>query len=155
MVLLKTHSRTVDRTRWAQTAVAGLEPRVTERLNNSETIRHLEGGPANELENRHPPQSAPGPDWENDHERQSGARKRAQISRDSLAVSANSGVPATAAFLLARAGQGMGAARVGGTRILLFDASRVKIPLRAIGGDGCGASATRHTVGEVFDCPQE
>ena len=50
-----------------------LEPRVTERLNNSETIRHLEGGPANELENRHPPQSAPGPDWENDHERQSGA----------------------------------------------------------------------------------
>ena len=30
-----------------------LEPRVTERLNNSETIRHLEGGPANELENRH------------------------------------------------------------------------------------------------------
>ena len=36
--------------------VAGLEPRVTKRLNNSETIRHLEGGPANELENRHPPQ---------------------------------------------------------------------------------------------------
>jgi hypothetical protein len=49
-----------------------LEPRVTERLNNSETIRHLEGGPANELENHHLPQSAPGPDWENDHERQSG-----------------------------------------------------------------------------------
>jgi hypothetical protein len=72
MVLLKAHSRTVDRTRWAQTAVAGLEPRVTERLNNSETIRHLEGGPANELENHHPPQSAPGPDWENDHEWQSG-----------------------------------------------------------------------------------
>src|ERR1700676_659480 len=46
-------------------------------------------------------------------------------------------------------------ARVGGTRILLFDASRVKIPLRAIGGDACGGSATRHTVGEVFDCPQE
>jgi hypothetical protein len=58
---------------WARTVVAGLEPRVTERLNNSETIRHLEGRPANELENRHPPQSAPGPDWENDHERQSGA----------------------------------------------------------------------------------
>jgi hypothetical protein len=58
---------------WARTAVAGLEPRVTERLNNSETIRHLEGRPANELENRCPPQSAPGPDWENDHERQSGA----------------------------------------------------------------------------------
>ena len=49
----------------------------------------------------------------------------------------------------------MGAARVGGTRILLFDALRVKIPLRAIGGDACGGSATRHTVGEVFDCPQE
>jgi hypothetical protein len=48
---------------WARTAVAGLEPRVTERLNNSETIRHLEGRPANELENRRPPQSAPGPDW--------------------------------------------------------------------------------------------
>jgi hypothetical protein len=58
---------------WARTAVAGLEPRVTERLKNSETIRHLEGRPANELENRRPSQSAPGPDWENDHERQSGA----------------------------------------------------------------------------------
>jgi hypothetical protein len=46
----------------------------------------------------------------------------------------------------------MGAARVGGARILLFDTSRVEIPLRAIGEDGCRrASATRHTVGEVSE----
>ena len=79
-----------------------------------------------------PPQSAAGLDREYDREWDSGARKRAQISRYSLVVSANGVVPPTAASVLARAGQGMGAARVGRTRILFFDACRLEIPSRAI-----------------------
>jgi hypothetical protein len=87
---------------------------------------------ANELENRH---------RHNRLRDQTGSMIVSGIAvlenvRKYRAIAANGVVPSTAASVLARSGQGMGAARVGGARNLFFDASRLEIPSRAIRGDG-------------------